>query len=171
MNDVVNIWGDAKKELDKSKNYVGLIPENPRYDGFELMYIKDPFPDGIGGVLDENIYNITLNNSATWSSLASVYTAIDINIPYDVKIWGIYLNGTIARFYTNSNRTRNIELLYRDTELVRIDTQFPCNIIDVGQIFININNATKHKFYRIVFKSNIPIVTSLRKLQLYIYND
>ena len=143
---------------------MGLIPENPQYSGFTLTYYKD-------GNQDETIYNITLNNSDTWSSLPSVYTAIDINIPYDVKIWGIYLNGTIARFYTNSNRTRNIELLYRDTELVRVDNQFPCNIIDGSQMFITIDNAPKHKFYKLVFKSGIPIVTSLRKLQLYIYND
>ena len=167
----VNIWGDAKKDLDKSKNYVGLIPGNPRYDGFELMYIKDPSPDGIGGVLDETINNITLNNASRWISKARVDNAIHIRIPFDVKIWGIYLFlEDIDRFYTqNRTRTRNIELICGDSTI--IGTQFNCKILGVREIFIYINNAPKHNYYKLVFKSEEPTVTYIYKLQLYVYND
>ena len=105
--DVVN-----KKYVDAlistpSKNYVGLIPENPQRSGFTFIYMKND------NTLDETIYNLTLNNDTLWRSDRNTLTFIDIETPYDVKIWGLYLQGGIARF-RNGNRTRNINIRYRD---------------------------------------------------------
>ena len=78
MNDI-NIWGDAKKELDtyKSKNYVGYIPSNYINYGFKISAAYS-FCNGINQNAEEP-YGLDVSGHLRYE--------FNITCPDSVKMW------------------------------------------------------------------------------------
>ena len=78
MNNV-NIWGDAKKELDtyKSKNYVGYIPSDYKNYGFKISASRFPCNRETQSV--EETVELYIDDFSRYE--------INITCPDSVKMW------------------------------------------------------------------------------------
>jgi hypothetical protein len=73
----VNIWGDAKKELYKNKNYVGYIPSDYKNYGFKISASRFPCNRATQSV--EETVELYIDDFSRYE--------INITCPDSVKLW------------------------------------------------------------------------------------
>ena len=198
MNNV-NIWGDAKKELDtyKSKNYVGYIPSNYENYGFKI-FVERHFCN-VNSQIAEEPYEL--------DHFGYLRYEFHITCPDSVKLWkfsyklsstqelrnNIYKLKYILKG-SNDNKI-NLDTFYTAIANERIFTDEELNERSVGvysikSVFPNIliENPKSYKYYifSVTFDSRsgsegcrgrdinfdfLPKIVVISNPQMYIMND
>jgi len=161
----VNIWGDAKKELDtyKSKNYVGYIPSDYKNYGFKISASRFPCNRATQSV--EEPFELYIDDFSRYE--------INITCPDSVKLWKFSYKFTCSDdfrpFYRlnyilkGSSDNSNWNIIYNAIVLERIYTEKEFNLEVshfIKSIFPNmlIENPKSYKYY--IFSVNFNNPTS-----------